>query len=380
MKDQLIDIAPERMTFDYHLQHPEISLDRYVRSKILVTADRVLARKRVYLDTRFWILMRDVSLGRSKDPLHDLIFTGLRELVAAGKVICPINADTLAELLKQRDATTRMVTAKLIDEFSLGAALQSAEERVRTELAHCVHRSLRGPAALEPLERLVWTSPAYLLGHNFPVVESLPEDEIVAWQKAFTDYLWDLSLAEQISYLKGMPEELNSHWDAMANNLNREIKEHDVKAQPFSELHLREFKGGLELYLPTLKEVISRLSEKGMGVAPSEETRQDLEQAAATLVNLLVEALRTGTIERQLPSLIIRAGLHAGVRRNRGRQLTGNDVHDFGHATAALGYCEYFATDRSLCHLIVNDLKFDQHYQTAVVATPQDLLGLLEQI
>lgn len=380
MKEQPDNIPPERITLPYHRQHPEVSLERYVRSKILATADRVLARKRVYLDTRFWILLRDVFLGRSQDPVHEQITNRLRELVGAGKVICPINADTLTELLKQRDATTRMVTAKLIDEFSLGAALQSAEERVRTELAHCVHRSLRGPAALEPLERLVWTSPAYLLGHNFPVVESLPEDEMAAWQKAFTDYLWDFSLAEQISYLKEIPERLINHWDAIANNLNREIKEHDVKALPFNELHLHEFRGYLELYLPTLKEIISRLSQKEMGVAPSEDTRRDLEQGAALLVNLLVEALRTGKIERQLPSLIIRAGLHAGVRRNRGRQLTGNDLHDFGHATAALAYCDYFGTDKSLCHLLVNDLKFDQCYQTAIVATPQDLLGLLEQI
>jgi hypothetical protein len=380
MKNEPIDIPPDRITINYHLAHPEISLDRYVRSKMLTTADRVLARKRVYLDTRFWILMRDVFLGRSKDPLHEHISDRLRQLVTAGRVICPINADTLAELLKQRDATTRLATAKLIDELSLGAALQSAEERVRTELMHCVQLSLRGQGALEPLERLVWTSPAYLLGHTFPIVDSLPEDQILALQKAFTDYLWDFSLADQISYLKGMPEELNDHWDAIADKLNREIEQHDTKVLPLSKLHLHEFKGGLELYLPTLEKIFSHLYETEMGVTPSKETRQDLEQSAPGLISIMVEALRTGKMGRQLPSLVIRAGLHAGIRRNRGRQFTGNDLHDFGHTTAALAYCDYFATDRSLCHLVVNDLKFDQRYQTAVVAAPQDLLGLLDQI
>src|ERR1051325_11371440 len=153
MKNEPIDIPPDRITINYHLAHPEISLEGYVRSKMLATADRVLARKKVYLDTRFWILMRDVFLGRSKDRLHKQISEKLCQLVTAGRVICPINADTLAELLKQRDATTRLATAKLIDELSLGAALQSAEERVRTELMHCVQLSLRGQVALEPLER-----------------------------------------------------------------------------------------------------------------------------------------------------------------------------------------------------------------------------------
>lgn len=377
MKDPPVNIPPEKITLAHHRQYPEISLERYMRSKMLATADRVLARKIVYLDTRFWILLRDVSLGRPKDELHTQILGRLRELIDAGKVICPINADTLAELLKQRDPTTRLATAKLIDELSLGAALQSAEERVRTELMHCVQLSLRGAAVLEPLEQLVWTSPSYVLGHNVPMLKSLPEDEMLAYQKAFTDYLWDFALAEQISYLKGMPEELNGHWDAIAAKLNLGIKEHDKKVLSLSELHLHEFKGGLELYLPTLEKIFSHLYEKEMGVAPSEDMRQ---QEARKLMNGLVEALRTGTIGRQLPSLIIRAGLHAAVRRNRGKQFTGNDLHDFGHATAALGYCDYFATDRSLCHLVVNELKFDQRYQTAVVAAPRDLLGLLEQI
>jgi len=373
----LIGIPPGRVTLPYHQQHPEVSLERYVRSKVLATADRVLVRKSVYLDTRFWILLRDTCLGRGKDPIHQQMLDQLRRLVDSGKVICPINANTLAELLKQRDQTTRLVTAKLIDELSLGIALQSEAERTGTELMHCVQLSLRGPIALEPLERLVWTSPTYVLGHTFPTLESLSEDELLAYQKAFTDYFWDFPLADQLSYLKEIPAELNGRWKVLADKLNREIKEHDQKALPFDELHLHEFRGGLELYLPTLEKIFSHLYKNEMGVPPSEDTRR---QFAPQLINLLVESLRTDKIGRQLPTLIIRAGLHAGVRRNRGRQFSGNDLHDFGHATAALAYCDYFATDRSLHHLVVNELKFDQRYETLVVAEPRDLLGMLDQV
>jgi len=380
MKTNPIDILAERNTFAYHLQHPELSLDRYVRSKILDTADRVLARKIVYLDTRFWILLRDVSLGRAKGVLHEQILAGLRGLVTAGKVICPINADTLAELLKQRDATTRLATAKLIDELSLGVALQSAEERVGTELMHCVQLTRLGAKQLEPLERLVWTSPVHVLGHSFPTFGPLPEAERLACQKAFADYLWDSPLADQIAYLKDIPEELNGGWDAIADKLNREIKAHDKKVLPLNELHLHEFEGSLQLYLPTMVSLFAHLYEKDTGMAPPEAAREELEMAARGLIRILVESLRTGTIGRQPPSLIIRAGLHAGVRRNRGRQFTGNDLHDFGHATAALGYCDYFATDKSLRHLVINDLKFDERYEAVVTAEPAELLTWLDQI
>ena len=141
MKDQRSSIPPEIITLEYHLPHPEISIERHFRTKALATADRILARKVIYLDTRFWILLRDVCLERSIAPLHQEMFDQLRFLVNDGKVICPINADTLTELLKQRDETTRLATAKLIDELSLGAALQSQEERVGTELMHCVQHT-----------------------------------------------------------------------------------------------------------------------------------------------------------------------------------------------------------------------------------------------
>ncbi len=98
------------------------------------------------------------------------------------------------------------------------------------------------------------------------------------------------------------------------------------------------------------------------------------------MIGILGEALRTGKLGGQLPSLVIKAGLHAGFRRNRGRQFTGNDLHDFGHASAALAYCHYFATDKRLHHLVSNDLKFDQRYDVTVVSEPSQFLGLIETL
>lgn len=380
MTDQPTSISPEKLTFDYHRQHPEISLERYVRSKMIATADRVLDRKVIYLDTRYWILLRDVVLGRPSDSILPNTLSRLRYLVGAGKVICPINADILAELLKQVDETTRLATAKLIDELSLGAALQSEEERVGTELNHWVQLTQSGPADLEPLERLVWGSPSYVLGHTFPTIDSFSDEENLACQKAFTDYLWDLPFADVISFLPPLPEELNGRWNAIADKLNREIKQHDITARSLRQLHVGEFIGVLYLYLPTLVNIFSRQYEKQMGVAPTEEERVQLEGVGRGLIGFLGDALRTNKLGRQVPSLVIKAGLHAAVRRNRGRQLTGNDLHDFGHAAAALAYCDYFATDRRLRHLVVNDLKFDERYEVIVVSEPSEFLGLIEQI
>lgn len=380
MNDQPTSIPPELFTLDYHLQHPEISLERHFRSKALATADRVLTRKIIYLDTRFWILLRDVYLGRSTAPLHQQMLDELRLLVSEGKAICPINADTLTELLKQRDKTTRLATAKLIDELSLGAALQSEEERVGTELMHFVQLTQGGSDVLESLERLVWTAPSHVLGFIYPTLEPLPDDQMLACQKAFSDYMWDFAIADQMSILPVYPVHMDESWNALADKLNRGIKEHDLQAQSLKDLHSDEFKGALDSYLPTLAIIFRDLWEKETGVAGPDVARVDFENAGRGLIGRLGEALRTGKLGKQIPSLAIKAGFYAAVRRNRGRQLTGNDLHDFGHAAAAVAYCDYFATEKSLHHLIVNELKFDQRYEVVVVSKTSDFLQLLEQI
>lgn len=82
----------------------------------------------------------------------------------------------------------------------------------------------------------------------------------------------------------------------------------------------------------------------------------------------------------QLPSVVIKSGLYAAIRWNRERQYKGNDLHDFGHASAALFYCDYFATDKGLHHLITNELSFDQKYRVTVVDDSGELLRLIRQL
>lgn len=46
-----------------------------------------------------------------------------------------------------------------------------------------------------------------------------------------------------------------------------------------------------------------------------------------------------------LPTLQVGALLHAAFRWNRTQKLNANDMFDFHHAEAALGYCDVLLTD-----------------------------------
>jgi hypothetical protein len=369
-----------KKALEYHRRHPDVSLQSHYRAKVLATADRVLSRKLIYLDTRYWITLRDVQLGRPRTSVDEELLTTLTNLVKADKIICPINANLFAELLKQSDEKTRVATAQLIDELSLGVALQPEEERIGTEIHHCALLSQRDGSVLEPLSPLVWTSVSYVLGFTNPEMDALGPVEKLACDKAFMDYFWDLPFSDQISTLGPAPEHLNTQWDLIAEKINTETKKHGKNPSSFKELHLHEFVGYLEGYLPTMTRIVQDMAAQAAGIAPSAVETAASEEGGKILLRILSEAFRQDKLGRQLPTVVIKSALYAAVRWNMKRQFTGNDLHDFGHASAALPYFDYFATDKGLKHLITNELKYDQKYDTVVMSEPGDFLSRMKEV
>src|SRR5438067_6345781 len=74
---------------------PYTTLFRSVRAKVLETADRALARKRIYLDTRYWVALRDVQLQRARSEEHT------SELQSRFDLVCRL----LLEKKKQKKST-----------------------------------------------------------------------------------------------------------------------------------------------------------------------------------------------------------------------------------------------------------------------------------
>lgn len=93
------------------------------------------------------------------------------------------------------------------------------------------------------------------------------------------------------------------------------------------------------------------------GFIPDELERSDSGQLFA---NMIYNLFKLNKIEQEIPSFRIHAGLHAAVRWDKKQRYQDNDMHDFRHAAAALGYCDYFFTEKRLCHLVTQDLlKYD---------------------
>jgi hypothetical protein len=74
-----------------HRGYPEISIDTYVKQKMIALGISLSSLIKVYLDKRFCILFRDDHISRStRSDVRRLLDT-LRLSVQKGYLICPIS-------------------------------------------------------------------------------------------------------------------------------------------------------------------------------------------------------------------------------------------------------------------------------------------------
>lgn len=355
-------------SFDFHRRHPEISIDQHVKEKALELADSIQGAEKIYLDKRFWVLLRDAHMGRSKiQPAYELL-GAIRNAVTGGNVLCPMSESVFLELLKQQDLTTRQATAELIDEFSHGITLVPYEQRVAQELVSVIAVPTPNGTEYHAPKDLVWSKLSYVLGVVHPSETAFQPEEQLVIQKAFFDHMWQISLVEVISYLEhetDFPPEKFAETAAQLNALNR-IHQDEVKN--FKQVYFDEIRGALSLFMHVPRMWSENKYERVSGVSAtcSDHQRQERERKWHTVFGNLVTKR---TVALRLPSLHVPALCHAAVRWDKGRKLVPNDFYDFHHAAAAVGYCSAFMTEKPLRSLLQQKhLQLAKDYPCVIIA------------
>lgn len=100
----------------------EIKADR------LKLADSLLNKTRIYLDTNYWIKLRDQALSNDLENQKLLNLTTV--LVNERNCIFPISQITFLEVCKQTDLHTRSKTFEIIDRLSGGYSTITIEELI----------------------------------------------------------------------------------------------------------------------------------------------------------------------------------------------------------------------------------------------------------
>jgi len=372
----MVKIAADKMkeSFERHRASPRISIEEHVRSRQLGLAQSVLAKQRVYLDKNFWILIREAAMGRRAPEAAHQLLHGLRQRAGGGEIVCPISESLFMELMKQSDPETRGATAQLIDELSGGVTLIPNDRRIATEVAHLIY-SLAG-RNVHAIETLVWTKLSYVLGEQHPVNRAFDAAETLVIQKAFFDHMWECSLAEMMDVLGDATPPVND-FDQVAERLNVESARHAGDLRTFAQTYRAEIRGCLSVAMPTARQVLEQLVEASPGAlagTPLAEQRACEQQ----LLDYLCAAITAKEVAVALRTLHIGALCHAAVRWDKRRKLTGNDLFDFHHAEAAVGYCNVFLTDGPLHTMLQQGhMKIGEYFGCEIISSPEKAAAYL---
>lgn len=345
-------------TFEKHQQEPNKPANAYAKEKRVELGTSLLGMKKVYFDTKFWLLLRDAKLGRAKDKNQVQMLTLTEQLSSSGRYIFPICEDVFVEVLKQTDPDTLRATVALIDSFSKGVSLLSGEERVQLEVFHFLETHLG--SSVFSLQELVWTKVAYNLGYLSPKFDKFPENTNTLIQKAFFDQMWSMSLMDIVETMFKNGAPTLPPFRGYSDRLNTGKFAHMHQNKTFNEMFLSEIAGMIDSYKSDFKDLFAYKFEKQYGYPPNpDEVNQS--DSGQILANMIYNLFKLNKVKQGLPSFNIHAGLHAAVRWDKKHKYQDNDLHDFRHAAAALGYCDYFFTEKRFCHLATQDLlKYDR--------------------
>lgn len=232
-------------TFRYHLDHDTGSFLEYTRTRRLALGKSLLKLRRVYLDTKYWVFVRDVYLNRPQKPIHSEIVKELRRLRYAKSTICPISYSVFNELMYQADPITRTATAKMIDELSDDCTIQPLFEVFKRELHHFISKHAKPNTQLCRVDQLVWTKAAFVMGDVFLSLEEtgIPEPQALAMRKAMDDAIWATKLSEMIQALPPDDGRERARISSLAEILTDGKFAHQNDSDSFDSLFLDEVAG-----------------------------------------------------------------------------------------------------------------------------------------
>jgi len=321
-----------------HLAMPEISLFQHRRAKVAALEKFLAARKIVYLDTKYWIYLREPDA--SPDPevsmeIKRLLYAG----VAAGRLICPMSYATYSEL-QAMPRDRRLETAKVMDDLSQGYCLSGPDNVYGIEITRFFIENLaslrRFTYAIVP----VWTRVGTLFGEMYPP-RMFPEHFETAVDKAVLDRLWNLTVT-QMAQMREQPLQVES----AADEINMERRRYPRNGQSFHELYSNELHGLLDFNKPIIDSSVRDVAALTLPPGDIPTTAFSDQFPAHVFVNLLRHATTLQRGQLGLAMQRTEAALYAILRLDEQRPFKPNDANDIRHTAAALAYCDAYLTER----------------------------------
>jgi hypothetical protein len=370
-----------------HAAVPQIPPDIYLSAKEFALGLEISQKTRIFLDTRYWLLIRDHVRGNRVDTQIGELLTLLRTLVHDDRAICPVAAPVLGELLKQTDSASLALTFELVDDLSASVAIQPELRRLEIELRSFLATKLLDGFPAPPLQDLVWTRPFWItVGVDLDL--GYPPDQQEAAEKAFIDLLWECPFSEYAQGLHSWNDSVpykdlhDSFPEFTKNELNiqRSLHPQPPERRSFHTAFMEHLEVALYAHADEIESVIDDWyeGENEIGLRIREGILPECEKP---ITEVLRSAFRDAQVGTALPYLRILPGILTAFEFDHSRKVKRNDLADMYNAASALPYCNIYLTEGSFQHLLTRKpLQYDSLYSTQVISNPAEALDVLMKL
>ena len=372
MKDNFVHIIDRlggKELLGFHLSNgDDISASKYLDLYQRQLALGIGAIPKLYLDTKFWGILRDAERG--VDGAGAPLLAKIRELVRSNRIVCVCQAATFLEIAKQSKDSLEVVTG-LVNELT-GSIVIVTEDKLRSiEAANY----MRSKAGLPPIsDHHIWSKVGLVLltnvvGHLKDILPNeLSEFSTNVVLKSTIDSLWQANLTDIMEAFG---------WDT-ANKLSASIDPATISAiedrkrkrnkeqNSLQEIKRTEFNS---IIPTTYKSIFFRAVFQAAIATQRQIVIVDLLNETEQLIQSAIDEALKGQLGQQLPNTYIQTNLYCLYEHDARKKLTSNDWFDMCHASVALPYCDFFFTEKHLSHLICNVLKFDDEYGCTVISS-----------
>lgn len=324
--------------------------------------------KTVYLDTKYWVILRDVKRGIINDPEKVHLYKLVLELSSRSQVIFPFSESLFEEFLKQTDEESLSTTLSLIKLLSKNTGIRPYKDRVAVEFEFLL-RFLFDPESMkisyiESCSEYVWTCVAYSWG-KFTVKDTGEHHD--SYDEKVQDLYFgcDEALNEYLKLLGSMSGFGMSYPDPTSKILGRR----ESKSEKNSEVLIREFISELLDQKNVISNVFSNIVERF--------SAEDMK----SFVSIILDKKVRNKLHDFIPSMNTYTTICATWIVSQNKNIKINDFFDMHHAAAALPYFDLFLTEKSLFdainRVVPKNLPFER---VKVCADISNAINLLEQL
>ena len=368
------EAAPQAVAWRKLIEKQDVDLDIFRRILRGDFADRALSRHRIYLDTNYWLYLRDAAFRKPKRPEFAELWRRLRNLARAGRVVCPVSYPFYAEVMKQEDDSRRR-TACVVDRLSGGVCVVDPLSRIGSQLSHYVWTGLLGDKTLLPSHHFVWAPVSHVVGMWHADHHNLSAEANLMLQKWWYRATMFLRFSDMIA-APPPPADPTKWRHTLVQNLMSNFTRGNLKS--LQATYRIEVGGMTDVTVREVAGFATDLFDKGVRTPLGPE--RCAAELAVSLACLITTGLKLGRITTQLPEYHIMGAVHASIRWAR-RRHEDNDLHDHQHATAALPYCDAFFTERGLRDVLQRGpFRLDRAYNCRVISDPKEALAYVTSL